>query len=162
MVELIVKGYNYKELDGNARENANYEIECFVDEVYSYNRNLYRQEELLQCEKEEKELCNAYSRVSMQIKECLSNLTPTTIGSSVVHKLCELVAEKEKLVGEMTKVSEKLNDIKALKRDYSLSTRYSFEYVAYAFCDENEIYFTVEGYPLFNGNHNTEIKLEEI
>lgn len=165
MVKVIVDGYSYGELDPNEKENADYDLECLVEEVYSYNVDLQKDKFLgnieqrkANLEKEREEAGKAIAGYFQVMKVDMEQ--KGMVSSSTIVKLLHSVVEREL-------IDESLEDIKNTTKSFNreevyknLRDRFPWEKVASMYCERNGIYFTGNGYALFNGKFDYKINLE--
>lgn len=168
MVEVTVKGYTWMELDDNAKDTAFYYIECYVNNVQDYNVNLLNKkikEELKEVEDGkiilEAHLANVRKRIKNEIDKS-GNFIDVSLSPIYDKVKCLITEETEVLKRIIHNTNKKAKLERERKKNFDKVCNGTNYKVAYALCDENELYFTVDGFPLFNGALDTEIVLENL
>lgn len=160
MVELTIKAYSYDELYPNERENADYDIENLVCEVYDYNVKLLKEKHIGKSAKAITDLKDRCAMLSTSIAEQLANLNTGTVTSRRVSELLHNVVEKEIAEETLEEIQTKINSFDEKGTYQMLHDKFLWEEVASKYCERNGIYFTGNGNALFNGKYDYKIILE--
>lgn len=165
MVEVIVKACTYDELGACEKDIANYELDFYVSEVYNYNLNLIKKERLGNKTEVKEELAKKKLEIDLKISEycCTIQLemkNNMTVNSSTVAKLLAVTMDRERVVASIEELDKDINSNRAEVIMHELETKFPFNKVASLFSKFNGIYFTYQGYPLFDGKIDTEIPLK--
>ena len=165
MVELTVKAYTYDELGDCEKDNADYELDFYVSEVYNYNLNLIKKERLgnktevkEELEKKKLEIDKVIGGYCQVIEVDME--TTGTVNSSTVAKLLAVTMDRERVVASIEELDKDINSNRVEVIMHELETKFPFNKVASLFSKFNGIYFTYRGYPLFDGKVDTEIPLK--
>lgn len=165
MKEITVKGYTWLELDDNAKDTAFYYIENEVIAVQNYNIDLLTKDikgslKELEDDKIVLETCLADKRKKIKDEVLKSGIYSNTSLSPIYENVERLVKEELAVLKQLINVIGKEYQTNQEKIDCENRVLDVSNYeTALALCENNELYFTEEGFPLFNGNLNTEVIL---
>lgn len=166
MVEINVKAYTYDELAefeySDAIEEADYDIECLVCEVYDYNMKLLKEKHLSKNSQKVEALRKKCEEANKGIKERFESLKEEfdRTGKLSSHSLVELLHEvvTKEVYGDDLNAEVETFNYDEVKQN--LMFRHPWREVASKFCERSGIYFTANGSAIFSGKNDYKIILE--